>query len=60
MAENKSITSDQQKTILSEKLWLSYFNNYLYENGMLTEAERNRISLRIESQNGSTSTKNTK
>lgn len=44
----------QQKTTLVEKLWLAYFNSYLYEKGMITESERNRMIHKIESRKGST------
>lgn len=55
MAERKAITAEQQRVSLSERLWLAYFNSYLYEKGMLTESERNKIILKIESRKGSTS-----
>ena len=52
MAEKQSSTA-QQKTLV-EKLWLAYFNSYLYEMGMITESERNRMIAKIESRKGST------
>lgn len=58
MVENKAISSEQQRILLAENLWLHYFNCYLYEKGVLTEAERNRIVAKIESRKGSTSIKN--
>lgn len=54
MAEDKSHTAQQQRVSLSEKLWLAYFTSYVYEQGLLTEAERNRILLKIENRKGST------
>ncbi|MBQ7329415.1 MAG: hypothetical protein IJX01_05870 [Oscillospiraceae bacterium] len=53
MAENNSIKPEQQKVCLCEQLWLSFFNDYLYGKGMLTEAERNRMIVKIESRKGS-------
>lgn len=47
MAEKHSLKI-QQKT-LAEKLWLAYFNSYLYEKGVITESERNRMIAKIES-----------
>ena len=35
--------TDQQKKLMVEKLWLSYFNKILYRKGVITEAECNRI-----------------
>lgn len=55
MAENKSFSKEQQKTALTERLWLAYFNSYLYENKMITETQRNRMITKIESRKGSIS-----
>lgn len=38
MVKNETIKKTQ-----AEKLWLLYFNNYLYEHGVITEKERNRM-----------------
>ena len=54
VATQKTHSMDQQKTTLAEKLWLAYFNSYLYEKGMITENERNRMIMKIESRNRST------
>lgn len=42
MAEKKS-----PKTI-NKKIWLSYFNQYLYENGMITEDEKIKMAIKIQ------------
>lgn len=55
MAEEKMLTAEQQRKSLAEKLWLAYFNQYLYEQNIITETERNRMSLKIESRRASTS-----
>ncbi len=60
MAVDKIASTQQQKRILAEKLWLTYFNSYLYENGMLTESQRNRMFLKIENRKGSTCAVNRK
>ena len=49
MAIDKTASTQQQKHILAEKLWLTYFTQYLFQNNMLSESERNRILLKIES-----------
>jgi hypothetical protein len=36
------------KNQIAEKIWLSYFNQTLYENGVISEKEKNRMALRIE------------
>jgi hypothetical protein len=34
--------TDTKKAVASE-IWLNYFNNYLYKNGIITEIERNKM-----------------
>ena len=55
MAGEKALTTEQQKKALTEKLWLAYFNQYLYEQNIITETQRNRLALQIESRRASTS-----
>lgn len=43
----------QEKQSLTERLWLAYFNSYLYENGLITESERNKMITKIENRKGS-------
>ena len=52
MAENTR-EKQEQKKLIAEKLWLSYFNQALYENGFLTEGQRNRLKLIIDSRKSS-------
>lgn len=52
MAAEKTATT-LQKRALAEKLWLTYFTQYLFHNNILTESERNRMLLKIESRKGS-------
>lgn len=54
MAENRFSSNEQKRAALAEKLWLGYFNCYLYENNLITETQRNRMILKIENRNGST------
>lgn len=54
MVEKNASSLEQQKTSLAEKLWLAYMNSYLYENGMITETQRNRMAMKIENHKGST------
>lgn len=34
---------------LAARLWLSYYNRVLYEKGVITERERNKMDLKINS-----------
>lgn len=55
VAGNKAIYSERKRILLAENLWLHYFNRYLYEKDVLTEAERNRMIAKIESRKESSS-----
>lgn len=55
MAGEKVPTAEQEKKSFAEKLWLEYFNQYLYEQNLITEMQRNRMALKIESRKASTS-----
>ena len=50
MAENKEpkkTMTEQKKQSVLEKLWLTYYNDTLYEKGLITEEERNKMRIRI-------------
>ena len=55
MAGEKKLTDGQQRRILTEKLWLHYFNDYLLEKNMITETQRNRMVIMIENRKSTTS-----
>ena len=46
MAEQNRCNSMREKRV-AEQLWLEYFNNYLFEHGVITEKERNRMVFAI-------------
>lgn len=52
---DRELSPEQQKTSLAERLWLSYFNQYLFENGIITESQRNKMKNKIDCQNPSAS-----
>lgn len=39
--------SEKQKQSILERLWLTYYNDTLYEKGVITEAERNKMRVKI-------------
>lgn len=43
MAKQPSNSPKQAKTASAEQLWLLYYNNTLYEKGLITERDRNRM-----------------
>lgn len=50
MAEEKrKVMTEQKKESVLQKLWLTYYNDTLYEKGLITEAERNKMRVKIKS-----------
>ena len=47
MAGEKEVTTEQKKKEMAELMWLNYFNQTLFEKGIITENERNRIKNNI-------------
>lgn len=41
--------SEQQRRSVLEQLWLTYYNDTLYEQGVITEDERNKMRIKIKS-----------
>lgn len=39
---------EERKQAAAEQIWLHYYNRVLYEKGIIGEAERNRMSNRID------------
>ena len=42
------MTANEQKKQITESTWLDYFNRTLFEKGIITESERNKMALRID------------
>ncbi len=47
MTKQTAASDAQKKRELGGRLWLSYYNQTLYEKGMITERERNKMALKI-------------
>ena len=50
MADNKEpkeAMSEQKKQSIMERLWLTYYNNTLYAQSVITEEERNKMRVKI-------------
>ena len=41
--------TEQKKRTIMERLWLTYYNDTLYEQGVITEDERNKMRIKIKS-----------
>lgn len=48
MGRNAQQSNEQKKKAVAERIWLNYYNQYLYEHGFITELERNRMKNLIE------------
>ena len=44
----------ESKKTLAEQMWLSYFNRTLFEKGLITETQRNRMQNMINTRKPST------
>lgn len=40
------VESDRERRV-AEEIWLLYYNNYLFEHGVITESERNHMVSKI-------------
>lgn len=40
--------NEQRRKEAAARIWLSYYNQVLYEKGVITERERNRMALNID------------
>ena len=47
MKQKESASADMRKKAAIEQAWLQYFNQVLFEQGLITEQERNRMIHRI-------------
>ena len=45
--EMKQGMTEQKKQAVIEQLWLTYYNDTLFEKGMITEEQRNKMRLMI-------------
>lgn len=43
MADQVATRNSQVKRDLAEQMWLHFFNEHLYEQGIISENERNRM-----------------
>ena len=52
MRSEKEAGNQRLKRQAMEKAWLHYYNQVLFEKGLITEQERNRMTNRINSRGG--------
>ena len=39
--------AEMEKKKVAEKVWLDYFNEYLFEHGLIDETTRNKLRIKI-------------
>lgn len=44
MAEKQKLSNEQRRRGAAEQLWLHYYNQTLYEKGLISESERNHMT----------------
>lgn len=44
---NVQVYNKEQKRSIAEQIWLQYYNQVLFERGMITEEEHNRMANRV-------------
>lgn len=49
MENTHSEISQQRRRSIMEQLWLTYYNDTLYEKGVINEDERNKMRIKIKS-----------
>ena len=49
IAVKDELSLEAQKRFVAEQIWLDYFNQTLFERGIITERERNKMKVMIES-----------
>ena len=47
MAEKQILSNEQRRMIEAERIWLNYFNQTLFEKGIISESLRNRMKNKI-------------
>lgn len=52
--KKKKTMTEQKKQSVLEMLWLTYFNDTLYEKGLITAEERSKMRIRIRNRAAST------
>lgn len=49
---NQNESQGARRESVARKIWLNYYNNYLYEHHVITEDEKRKMQRKIERQGG--------
>ena len=50
--KNTAQNLEQRRKVIAEEIWLKYFNQALFEQGKITERERNQMINKINARTG--------
>ena len=45
---SKTLSNEEQRKQMAEHIWLTYYNDYLLQQGIITEDVRNRMKIKID------------
>ena len=48
MNKTKKLTNEEQRKRVAKHIWLNYYNEYLFQQGVITEDARNRMKIKID------------
>lgn len=54
----RNVSNEEKRRSLAEQLWLLYLNQCTFENGMISESQRNKIKNKIDGRQPSTHSSN--
>ena len=48
MTKAKKLTNEELRRRVAKYIWLTYYNEYLFQQGIITEDARNRMKIKID------------
>ena len=48
MTKAKKLTNEEMRRRVAKHIWHMYYNEYLYQQGVITEDARNRMKIKID------------
>ena len=48
MTKTKKLTNEELRKRVAKHIWLMYYNDYLFQQGVITEDARNRMKIKID------------
>ena len=48
MSKTRKLTNEEQRKRMAQQIWLNYYNDVLFQQGIITEDVRNRMKIKID------------